>query len=83
MIMNNSYEDKTLTWSKEDFHAIVASLTQEDINHMLYKLCYVGPDTVSPESIVYNYISLIAYEAEMRQDDRTAETLYSILYAIE
>ena len=81
--MKNSFEDKILSWTNEDFHALVASLTQEDINHMLHKLCYVGPDTVSHESVVYNYISLMAYEAEMRQDDRTAEALYSILFAID
>ena len=72
--MKNSFEDKILSWTNEDFHALVASLTQEDINHMLHKLCYVGPDTVSHESV---------YEAEMRQDDRTAEALYSILFAID
>lgn len=82
--MKNSFEDKILSWTNEDFHALVASLTQEDINHMLRKLCNdADPDTVSHESVVYNYISLMAYEAEMRQDDRTAEALYSILFAID
>ncbi len=85
--MNKQYEYKILSWTKEDFHALVASMSQEDIRSMVRKLYDetfdATLDAASPDHIVYSYILFMAYEAETAQNDRDAEILYSILDAYE
>ena len=85
--MNRSFEQKILAWDGEDLHELAASMDQEEIRSMV-RILYDGNfdptlDTASPECIVSNYASFMAFEAEMAQDEELAAIIYDLLDEID
>lgn len=81
-----SCKEKILAWDKKDFPTFAASMNQEEIRSMvkqLYDECfYPHFEHKTPEGIVYDYILLLAYEAECAANESEAERVYDILFAI-
>ena len=84
---NISCKEKILAWDKKDFPAFAASMDQEEIRSMvkqLYDECfYPHFEHKAPEGIVYDYILLLAYEAESAANEDEADILYDIIFKIE
>ncbi len=82
-----SCKEKILAWDKKDFHALATSMDLEEIRSMVRQLfdeCfYPNYDNASAESIVYDYLLLLAYEAEAAENDLEAAALYEIIFAID
>lgn len=80
-----SCKEKILAWDKKDYHALAASMDLEEIRSMNRELYEEEPrlclDNKSAETVLYNYINLLAYVAEMYDEDEAA-ALYEILFAI-
>ena len=78
-----TYEQKILAWDGEDLHELAASMDQEEIRSMariLYDETF-DPyfDFATPESIVSNYASFMAYEAEIVDDEELAAIIYDLM----
>ena len=86
-IAHPSCKEKILAWDKKDFPSFAASMDQEEIRSMvkqLYDECfYPHFEHKTPEGIVYDYILLLAYEAESAANEDEAEVLYDIIFKIE
>ena len=81
-----SYEQKILAWNGADFHELAASMDQEEIRSMariLFEETF-NPyfDTASPEAVISNYTSYMAFEAEMANDEDLAYTIYDLMDAM-
>ena len=63
-----SCKEKILAWNKEDFSTFAASMSNEEIRSMARELldsCYFPSFAEDhPDTIVLDYICLLAYEAE-------------------
>ena len=81
-----SCKEKILAWDRKDFSELAASMDQEEIRSMVRELFeeyfYPNFDNETPEMITYNYILLLAYEAETIDED-AASDIYDVIYAIE
>ena len=81
--MNRSFEQKILAWDGDNLHELAASMDQEEIRSMariLYEESFDPTfDIASPECIVSNYVSFMAFEAEMAQDEELASIIYELL----
>ena len=78
-----SYEQKILAWDGEDFHELAASMDQEEIRSMariLYDETF-DPlfDIASPETIISNYALIMAFEAEIADDEDLAYIIYDLI----
>ena len=78
-----SYEQKILAWDGGDLHELAASMDQEEIRSMARILFdeTFDPyfDFATPESIISNYASFMAFEAEMAQDEELAAIIFNLL----
>ena len=78
-----SYEQKILAWDSADFHELAASMDQEEIRSMariLYDETF-DPyiDFATPETVISNYASYMAYEAEIANDEELAAIIYDLM----
>ena len=82
-----SCKEKILSWNREDFPRFAASMDQEEIRSMARILFdeTFDPmfDIASPETVIYNYASYMAFEAEMANDETLAYTIYDLLDAMD
>ena len=81
-----SYEQKILAWDGADCHKLAASMDQEEIRSMariLYDETF-DPyfDFASPETVISNYASYMAYEAEIANDEELAAIIYDLMDAM-
>ncbi len=81
-----SYEQKILAWDGADFHELATSMDQEEIRSMariLYDETF-DPyfDIASPETVISNYASYMAYEAEIANDEELAAIIYDLMDAM-
>ncbi len=81
-----SYEQKILAWDGADFHELAASMDQEEIRSMariLYDETF-DPyiDFATPETVISNYASYMAYEAEIANDEELAAIIYDLMDAM-
>jgi hypothetical protein len=78
-----SYEQKILAWDGADFHELAASMDQEEIRSMARILFdeTFDPmfDIASPETVIYNYTSYMAFEAEIADDEDLAYIIYDLM----
>lgn len=78
-----SYEQKILAWDGADFHELAASMDQEEVRSMARILFdeTFDPmfDVASPETVIYNYASLMAFEAEIADDEDLAYIIYDLM----
>ena len=78
-----SYEQKILAWDGADFHKLAASMDQEEIRSMARILFdeTFDPmfDIASPETVIYNYASYMAFEAEIADDEDLAYIIYDLM----
>ena len=78
-----SYEQKILAWDGADCHELAASMDQEEIRSMariLFEESF-DPyfDCASPKSVISNYISYMAFEAEIADDEELAAIIYDLM----
>ncbi len=82
-----SYEQKILAWDGADFHELAASIDQEEVRSMariLFEETFDAMfDVASPETVIYNYASYMAFEAEMANDETLAYIIYDLLDAMD
>ena len=81
-----SCKEKILAWDKKDFPAFAASMNQEEIRSMariLFEETF-DPyfDIASPETVISNYTSYMAFEAEMANDETLAYIIYDLIDAM-
>ena len=78
-----SYEQKILAWDGADFHELAASMDQEEVRSMARILFdeTFDPmfDVASPETVIYNYASYMAFEAEIADDEDLAYIIYDLM----
>ena len=78
-----SYEQKILAWDGADFHELAASMDQEEVRSMARILFdeTFDPmfDVASPETVISNYASLMAFEAEIADDEDLAYIIYDLM----
>lgn len=78
-----SYEQKILAWDGADFHELAASMDQEEIRSMariLYDETFDPTiELASPETVIYNYASYMAFEAEIADDEDLAYIIYDLM----
>ena len=78
-----SYEQKILAWDGADFHELAASMDQGEIRSMarfLYDETFDPTiEFASPETIISNYASVMAFEAEIVDDEELAAIIYDLM----
>ena len=78
-----SYEQKILAWDGADFHELAASMDQEEVRSMARILFDETFDPTielaSPETIISNYASYMAFEAEIADDEDLAYIIYDLM----
>ena len=82
-----SYEQKILAWDGGDLHELAASMDQEEIRSMarvLFEETF-DPyfDFASPETIISNYTSYMAFEAEIADDEELAAIIYDLMDSMD
>ena len=82
-----SYEQKILAWDGADIHELAASMDQEEVRSMariLFEESFdPGFEIASPEAVISNYTSYMAFEAEIADDEELAAIIYDLLEAGE